>query len=70
MSGEEEGGIANFLREGMDLFWNNPKNEVCFKDRGPSVEIMWFNKTKKNPLSWWKTHFAQKMPVGNASGKR
>ena len=40
MSGEGEGGIANFLRGGMDLFWNNPKNGVCFKDRGPSVEIM------------------------------
>ena len=24
MSGEGEGGIANFLRGGMDLFWNNP----------------------------------------------
>ena len=35
---------------------------MCFKDSGPSVEIMWLNKTKKNPLSWWKTHFAQKMP--------
>ena len=46
-----------------------PINEVCFKDRGPSVETMWLNKTKKNPLSWWKTHFAKKMPVGMKVGK-
>ena len=32
MSGEGEGGIANFLRGGgMDLFWNNPILLTKFK---------------------------------------